>query len=539
MNIDNIKLTQKNNLMIDYQNNEDEIMQFFDYHPFDDYKERLQYLRHKTFQRDRLVNTLLAMNKQWGAPDQTIRNINKLTDTESVVVVGGQQAGLLTGPLYTLNKIISIIKFAKEQEEKLQVPVIPMFWIAGEDHDFDEINHIHLFNLTDMKKHQIAHYTDEGLPVSDIQLDQQITKQWIDDVFSNLKEAETTKELYDSVKKCLEQSTTYVDFFARLLFALFEEEGLVLIDSNDSHIRKIESEYFKQLIVNQEQLAADMLLSAQKIKQKGYPLSLEIEAKDAHLFYHHHGERILLQRTSDNYWEGKQGEVQLTTDQLMRIAQNEPELLSNNVVTRPLMQELLLPTLAFIGGWGEISYWAVLKNAFHLLDLKMPPVVPRLSFSFVDQKTTKILKKYGIASESVINNGVRQRRANWLAAKYNPPIEELARQIKEDIFEVHKPLRTIAKQITTDVGQIADRNVFYLQKEIDFLVNRMKRAVQEQYDHELNEFAIAEQVLHPNGNLQERIWNPIYLINTVGKDFISHLIHTPLSFKNDHYVIFL
>lgn len=539
MKIKQVTLKRKNKLMNDYQNDERKIMQYFDDHPFKSYEKRIQYLKNRTFKRKELVEALLTMNKHWGAPESTLENIERLRSDRSVVVIGGQQAGLLTGPMYTIHKIISILKFAKEQEEVLNTPVIPIFWIAGEDHDFDEINHIHLYQSEGMRKHQITQYMNRKLPISDIEIDQVKAKRWIDKLFKELHETEYTKPLYKNIQNCLAKSSTYVDFFARILFVLFDQHGIVLFDSNNSQTRQLESEYFIHLIEHQGQLAKEIFRSTATLKQEGYSLTLDVTESDAHLFYHHHGERILLQRTENGDWLGKHNEVRLTTEELISIARHNPHLLSNNVITRPLMQEMVFPTLAFIGGWGEISYWSVLKKAFHLFDLKVPPILPRLSFTFIGPKTAKIMERYNIRAEYAINYGIKQKRANWLASKYDPPIEQLAEQIKQDISDIHKPLRDIAQQMTTSINQLADRNVYYLQQEIDYLVHRMKKEIKQRYHHELNDFSMLEQILYPHGNLQERIWNPIYLLNMTDKRFISNLIEEPLSFTEDHYAIYL
>src|SRR5699024_3895243 len=135
MQTKSIQLTNKNHFISEYRNGK--MMNYFDYKPFDEFERRVQDVTSKTYEREKLVNTLTTMNKSWDAPQATINQIERLKDERSVVVVGGQQAGLLTGPLHSINKLISIVRLAKEQEEKLQRPVIPVFWIAGEDHDFE------------------------------------------------------------------------------------------------------------------------------------------------------------------------------------------------------------------------------------------------------------------------------------------------------------------------------------------------------------------------------------------------------------------
>src|SRR5690625_4810118 len=154
MRIEAIQLKHQNRMIIDYLNKHDSLKSFVDYPTFD-LEQRLKDLREQSFDRNALTKVLQAMNKKWKAPKETLENIERLKQHDSVVVIGGQQAGLLTGPLYTVNKIISIIKLAKEQEVTLQVPVVTVFWIAGEDHDFAEINHIFSYKDQNVYKQTI------------------------------------------------------------------------------------------------------------------------------------------------------------------------------------------------------------------------------------------------------------------------------------------------------------------------------------------------------------------------------------------------
>src|SRR5699024_8758863 len=199
--------------------------------------------------------------------------------------------------------------------------------------------------------------------VSHILIDKKLTKEWLLTSFQDLQETVHTKDLYERLTKCLEEATTFVDFFARVIFELFQEEGLVLIDAANEEIRALESDYFKTIIEQERPIAENVYATIQQLQQEGYAIPLEVEEADAHLFYHDaQNERVLLKRFVNDF-VGKNDEVQLTKEQLLNIATETPAKLSNNVVTRPLMQEMLLPTLAFVAGDGEISYWAALKGA--------------------------------------------------------------------------------------------------------------------------------------------------------------------------------
>src|SRR5699024_280125 len=171
MQIDPMTLNEQSKLIDDYRNNNATIMDFFDYNPFHEttYYKRFRDLQERFYNRDLLAETLTVMNNQWDAPQSTLDNIDKLRDESSTVVIAGQQAGLLTGSMYTINKLISVVQFAREQQEQLGSPVIPIFWIAGEDHDFDEINHIFLPDGPQMKKRTLDQKIAQKMPVSEIE----------------------------------------------------------------------------------------------------------------------------------------------------------------------------------------------------------------------------------------------------------------------------------------------------------------------------------------------------------------------------------
>ena len=271
--------------------------------------------------------------KNWDAPEKTLQQIERLKDNRSVVVIGGQQAGLLTGPLYTVNKIISIITYAKKQEEKLNIPVIPVFWIAGEDHDYDEINHIYSVREHKLYKHPTTQPLYLKQSIAHVQIDREKTIHWLEEAFQDLVETEHTKQIYDLFIDALNQSNTYVDFFARIIFQLFPNEGIVLMNSADQDVRHLESKWFVQMIERQSDISNAVYDTVQTLQQNGYNIALEIDSDDVHLFYHdENNERILLKKEGD-YFIGKNDEIVLAKDELIRVAIENPERLSNNVVT--------------------------------------------------------------------------------------------------------------------------------------------------------------------------------------------------------------
>ncbi|MFC7061306.1 bacillithiol biosynthesis cysteine-adding enzyme BshC [Halobacillus seohaensis] len=539
MRIDPIKLPDTNTLVADYKYNFSKVRDKFDFNPFDEntWRERVRDLQSQDYNRQGLVDVLTTMNDRWDASEPTFQNINKLKDSKTTAVVAGQQAGLLTGPLYTVHKVISVLQLAKQKESELEEPVVPIFWIAGEDHDFAEINHLHMKDQGRMKKIQVHTDVNEKSSVSDLPFNQEAVQNWLSKVFQETKETEYTSELYRRMLGVIQTSHSYTDFFAKVIYTLFPNEGLILLDAHDRTIRELESSYFLDLIHNNGKIADGVFSSVQENKQQRYPVSLDSEDNDAHLFFHKNGERILLARDQGGNFVGKKGEVTFSKEELLNVASEQPWLLSNNVVSRPLMQEYLLPVLAFIGGPGEISYWSALKPAFHAVGLTMPPVVPRLSFTMIDKKSEQLLEQFKISIEEAVQYGTVNHKLNWLASTENPPIGRLADQVKQEMEGIHDPLKKKAAELGPDMEALAQKNLKYIQQSIEFLEKRMVQSVEDKYTHELEDFDSLNLLIRPAGGLQERMWSVIPWLNLYGHDVFERMNTQNLSFYHSHYIV--
>ncbi|WP_018932777.1 bacillithiol biosynthesis cysteine-adding enzyme BshC [Gracilibacillus lacisalsi] len=540
MRIESQRLDLHNKFITDYQKEVKDLLDHFDYNPYDEnvFKEREKDLKEQPFQRDALADVLHSINRRWSATEATFENIERLRDENSVVVIGGQQAGMLTGPLYTINKIVSIIALAKQQEELLGVPVLPVFWIAGEDHDFAEVNHIFLPEETELRKYPIEDHHKERTSVSNRTLNKEQTYRWLKTTFRSLKETAYTKELFQTVHDKLMKANTFVDFFASFIHEIFADTGLILIDSGDSEVRQLESAYYYEMIEKQPEISRSVYRSLQSMRTKGYHVSVDANEQDGHLFVEQEGERILLQKDGQN-WIGKNNECLYSNQELLEIAKETPERLSNNVVTRPLMQEKLFPTLAFFAGPSEAAYWSILKDAFHSVSLKMPPVLPRVSLTLVDEKLAKVLSKYNIDPSVAIDNGVQTQKINWLSAQANSPVEEMTIQLKEAIKMGHQPLKEVTNDLTDDVSQYADKNLQLLLQQVDKLSMRIHKEFSQKYHRQLKEFDYIQMHLKPDNGLQERIWNITYFLNLYGFEWVKQINNYSFDWKKQHYIVYL
>lgn len=506
----------------------------------DVFQQRLRDLSERAYPRRQLVEHLFSYHEKFQASSQTFENIQKLANASSVVVIGGQQAGLLTGPLYTIYKIISIIQLAKEQEQQLGVPVVPVFWIAGEDHDIAEIDHVYIAENGKVQKRTYPHSVQEKRMAAELSIDRETCLQWLKEVVETYGETETTNDVLRFLEDCIEQANTFVDFFAAIVLRLFASEGLVVVNAADGALRSMESEFFTALIERHRDVTNAVIKQQQLLAQLGYRKALDIEPQCANLFYYDGCERWLLEYEKEtDRFRSKKGDIAFSKQELLMLAKKDPYKLSNNVVTRPLMQEFLFPTLAFIAGPGEIAYWAELKEAFALFSYTMPPVVPRLNMTLVERSIQTDLQELGLTVEQVLQGHIDEAKVAWRKRQIKYPLDEMVATAKERIEDIHRPLREIGLEIDRGLANVLTKNATFLQAQIDFLHQTLHRSIERKYEVEWKKFARIETSLWPNKAPQERIWNIFYYINKYGFDFIPRLMKLDYRWNNLHKIVYI
>ncbi|MEH7386288.1 bacillithiol biosynthesis cysteine-adding enzyme BshC [Bacillus sp. JJ1521] len=539
MEVLDLSLPSSNRLVNDYLSNKMDIEKYFDYDIQSPlvFEVRKKDLEKRSFEREKLVEHLYSFNKRLNYHPHTLDNINKLIDPRSVVVIGGQQAGVLTGPLYTIHKIVSIIKLAKEQEEKLNIPVIPVFWIAGEDHDFAEINHLYVNLQNGIRKRAVPQYNNRKMMVSSIEIEQEGFMEWIEEVFETYGETNHTNSLLELLNGFVENSKTYVDFFIQITNELFGRSGLVLVDSGSKEVRTLQSTYFKKMIGKNREIHDALLLQQEVLSSYQYAKTIDMNASSANLFYTQDDERILLEyNVEHDVFSGKNNECILCGDELLEVAENQPELLSNNVVTRPVMQEFLFPTLAFISGPGEVSYWAELKKVFEVMEIKMPPVVPRLMMTIVERAIESNIEEIGLTIQAVLSGELAKAKEKWLE-KQTADVDGIISEAKKEVEQIHKKVRNVGLDVDPGLADLLLKNAQNIQSQFDFLKNTFNRSILSRNEIELNRFNRVEKSILPLGSPQERLWNVFYYLNKYGADFINDLLALPFEFNGKHKVI--
>jgi bacillithiol synthase len=539
MEILNLSLPATNKFATDYLAGASEIQNFFhyQYQVSSEYKKRLDELQSRSFMRKEVASCIEAYMERFPQSKEVSVSIEKLKKDNSAVIIGGQQAGILTGPLYSIHKIISIISLAKQKEAELNIPVVPVFWIAGEDHDYQEVNHIYIEKDQKVEKMVYPEKVIDKKMVSDIAINKEICYGWIETLFETFGETQFTNDVLHFMKKGVSQSDTFVDFFAYIVMELFKEYGLLVIDSGYSGIRKLEKEIFISQIKNASQITAAVKAQQQKLAEVDLENTIEISDEAANIFYYDEEfqERILLQYDFTNrLFAGKNGLVSFTEDELLQIAAEFPEKLSNNVVTRPMTQETLFPTLAFIAGPGEVAYWAELKMAFEEFGMKMPPIVPRLNITILERSLETDINELQLNIKEVLTSGIKTAYDQYIESIKDHELERLFQQTKNQIQENY---RLIEGKMLKGLLPLLEKNEEILLKQVEFMESKTEAILREGHQVVINKYTRVENHLRPLGSPQERMLNAIYYLNRYGLQFFSEMTNLSFEFDGLHKVI--
>jgi len=540
MQISKVHLAGQNKLLNDFLNGKESISSFFGANPLkkEEMEFRIKNVMNRSYNRQGLVDALELFHQKHHASIESQENMKKLRNEDTFVVIGGQQAGLLTGPLYTIHKIISIIQLAKKYEDELNISVVPVFWIAGEDHDIDEINHIHTIDDHEVKKQTYYSKDTHSFSATKTELDQKEMKNWILKIVKTFEETNYTNDLLQELNKTLEESVTFVDFFAKLLFRLFAKEGLVLIDADDPNIRALEGLMFEEMVSKQDIVRSVLKDTKSKLIKSGYQETLQISEQSIHLFYHSkEGRQLLEVGESEGVIQTKNKSYQFTKDELIRLAIEQPTLLSNNVVTRPIMQEYLFPTLAFVGGPGEIAYWAELKDIFEVFNLEMPPVFLRHMFTIFERNIVSAMEDFSLGIDESLQISLEEKKNSWVKAQISVDYKDVFDQSRKALLQLHEPLQEVTKEVAPNLNDFSKKNYSKIEEQILLLERKIEESILKRHEEQIAKWNRIIHSISPNGRPQERVLNIYYYINKYGPDFVHQLCELTLSWDYAHQVV--
>ena len=489
------------------------------------------------FDRKRVPDALERINRRAGSPDLTFKHIDMLRQPGTVAIVTGQQAGLFTGPLYTIHKAITVIKLAACLREQ-GVEAVPVFWVASEDHDYDEVNHCLVADregrLKRIQYEASGHKADE--PVGRVTLCDGIG-QTIDELVAQLAASEFTPDLESGLRESYAAGVGFADAFSRLMARLFREYGVVLLDPLDEGLKQVAAPLYSEAMGKSSEIAGALVARSRELEEAGYHAQIHVSEDMVPLFIMDEGRRAAL-TCQDGRFTVKGSERSFGRDELVELATRCPGCFSPNVTLRPIVQDYLLPTAAYIGGPAEIAYFAQLRAVYETLGRQEPCVLPRASFTIVEGRHQKTMNKYGLELRDffdglhpAVTKVVEQSLDRGAAAAFsetervlNEHLDKLGEALHKTDATLSDPLKRAREKITYQLEHLRTRFIHSSAHRDETAYRQVERAF---------------MTLYPDKNLQERELNVYYFLSRYGPSLIEELYDAAeLGFSN-HKLVYL
>ena len=484
--------------------------------------------------RDADADVLAEQNRAWGAGADALALIERLREPEAVAVVTGQQLGLFAGPLYTPYKALSAVRLAERLHAETGRPVVPVFWLADEDHDFEEVQTAVFSDGPDVR-HVVYHDghpagAPRG-PVGRIVLDEVA----LADTFRQLEAALPAGPYRDAAlaaaRDAYRPGRTMRDAFARLLVTL--APGLVLMSADDVRLKRLVLPLMDRELAEWEATHAVLTERSDALVAAGF--HAQVAPTPVQLFWiDEAGARRPLDPADGGL--ALRGAPPEPVDVWRARAQAEPDRLSPNVVLRPLVQDTLLPTAAYVAGPGEAAYYAQLTPVYERFGVPMPVIEPRLSLTLVDPGVAKILDRYGLDVPDVRTglDALWRRFAQEASDADLPDAFEEAHRHAEALLA---DLETLATDLDTSLSGAAGATRAAIDKALRRFETKTVRVQKRQHQDVRDRLDRAHAALWPDGALQERAICPLQVVARQGPGALESAIGAIPLDARVHYVV--
>jgi bacillithiol biosynthesis cysteine-adding enzyme BshC len=500
------------------------------------------YNTNRYFDKDLLIEILKRQNMGFGGNDKTATNIELLKREDTFAVVTGQQVGLYSGNMYTIYKTITTIKLAENLSARFpQFKFVPVFWLESDDHDLEESNHIHVINKqNELVRVGFENPTAEGeeetpkrsaAPVGSIKFDESI-ESINNRLLESLMETDYKSEIAEKINKFYSKGNDFKTAFAEFMNWIFSDHGLVFVDPNDKEIKKLLTPVFEKELNTSPRLCEAVIDSSAEL-EKNY--DLQVKPKVINLFFLHNNNRLLIEPRENDRFALKNSKRRFEHDELLNILFESPELFSPNVVLRPICQDYLLPTVAYVGGPSEISYFAQLKPAYNHYDLTMPVIFPRASLTILENKITKFIKNYNINFEEIFDHkALVTKVVNKLSeVKVDDEISKVQDELNKAFYELKNMTARVDQTLLNGVDTMKER----VNQNLEQFKGKLINAQAKKSDVATTQIDKVVNNIYPQHNLQERVINILYFLNKYGDQFIKRLFNDIEIENFNHQVI--
>jgi len=498
-------------------------------------KEEAAKISYSPSRRERVAAIFERQNKSWDASAKTLGNIERFRKGAAVVVTG-QQVGLFGGPMFAIYKALTAVKMA-EEASAAGVDTVPVFWLATYDHDLAEVNHVSFPGQDGMlqtlatSSHDVA-----GAPVSAVRLGEEIVPV-VEQAATLLGESEATQFLGETYRPGEGLGTAFAKLFARI----FAEWGVIVLDASDGELHRIAEPIYRAAVERADELEAALQARGKALEAAGYHQQVKVTSSSVLMFTMHHGARTAIHRRGDGanaeFIIGGEGTAEkLSQADLLNRVSSAPEQFSPNVLLRPIVEDYLLPTLAYTGGAAETAYFGQAGAVYEVLLGRVTPIIPRFSATLVEPKMQRLLERHGIGVKDMFNGpeGLRQQlAANGLPEDLQAAFDAAKKSLETNFATIKEKLTRLDRTLV----DAADTAGSKMQYQLERLFTQAARAEAQKGELVSRHAETLSQALYPDKGLQERGIGGLYFMARYGRDLLSQLHDAIQPDCHDHQIL--
>ncbi|MCP4728048.1 MAG: bacillithiol biosynthesis cysteine-adding enzyme BshC [bacterium] len=531
--MDNVEydiFTGGSRLFHDYINNFQAIAELYEGDPYaeDSFRAQISNVSKHNHRRTELTEILARQNindKNTGVVQPLL---DKLSDPRSSVVVTGQQAGLFLGPLYTVYKAMTAVKLAEKIESRFDVPVVPVFWIEVDDHDFDEVRNFSVMSPSgEVRKMEYDDGNKDGsLPV---------WKRKIDDSFVSILngfseifgDTDNSRDTIGALSEIFKTGKSMPEVFREFFREYFPDVPLLFIDPSDPDVKETAKPFFRDIISRRVEVSKALNDQNDGLVSKGYKPQVELREGIVRLFNFNGEERKRL--SQDDFGEGEEA--------VNEFVENNYRGLSGDVLTRPLLQDYLLPTIAYVAGPSELAYMGQLKKLYSLQGLTMPVIYPRWSGTLIDKRTKKTIEQLEFKVSDFIELTEREIVERIFketdTAEYDGLFERTRIELQANLDDIRELAANIDKSLVNMVESQGKKLNFQVDKIREKIMNALKNS-----DKQMKEKCRrTSNTISPGNKPQERVFTILNYLLRYGREFPEFLIEKITTETDKHHIV--
>jgi bacillithiol synthase len=465
--------------------------------------------------RPGVVDVLRKQNRILGGDENTSKNLDRLRDG-AVAVVTGQQVGLFGGPAYCIYKALTAIRVARDLSER-GVNAVPIFWLATEDHDLAEVNHTFVPKRGGFQRLELLPPGLSGRRVGDIRLGEEV--RTLTTQLDTLLEGAWSAEVARWIAESYTPEDTFGSAYGKLMTRIFSGRGLIFLDPMSPDLHRSSIPVMKRAMQEHMELAAELVARSTALEKAGFHAQVKVTEQSTLLFRIVNGQRLPIRAVKEGLAAGENIE---SLEETVKSLEAHPENFSPSALLRPVVQDSLLPTVAYIGGAAEIAYQAQTSLVYKKLLGRAPAILPRASFTIVPSHIANLLKKYNLDAKEVLQGRTKLRARmesealpEALAAKF----EEGAQSIKTLLEGLREPLKKLDQTLLGALDTATEKMMYQFHglKTKASRAEGFRSGVISTHENEI------DASLHPNHALQERSFGLLTILASEGPGLLDFL----------------